>query len=204
MSAHPVQLHVESAPHTERIHVVIRVLLLVAIGTLGLSWLYGFLYLVLPALVALRILNGGSERYLAQDGPRVVRVLRWLASACAYFGLLTDVLPTANGSPVELALTSRGTPTPTSALLRLVTSLPAVVVLALLSVAAGFVWAVAAVLTLIRRRMPGALADFLALVLRYQFRLVAYHLSLVDRYPSFEESRTAHAADSGAVLTRLG
>jgi hypothetical protein len=29
-------------------------------------------------------------------------------------------------------------------------------------------------------------SDFLALTLRYQFRLFAYHSSIVDRYPSFE------------------
>ena len=199
MSSHPVELRVEPPPYTERIHVVIRILLLVALGMVGFSWAYCFLYLVLPALVALRLLNRGSERTFAEDAPRVVRVLRWLASACAYLALLTDVLPTADGSPVDLAVRPSGTPTATSALLRLLTSLPAVVVLALASVAAGILWIVGAALALVRRRMPRAIADFLALVLRYQFRLVAYHLSLVDRYPSFEESRAAHAAGSSAA-----
>ena len=199
MTTHPVQLQVEPPPLTERVHVVIRILFLVALGMVGLSWASCFLYLALPALVALRILNRGAERYLAEDAPRVVRVLRWLASASAYLALLNDVLPTSEGSPVDLAVTPSGTPTATSALLRLITSLPAVIVLSLLSVAAGIVWAVGAVLALIRRRMPGLIADFLALVLRYQFRLFAYHLSLVDRYPSFEESRTAHAAGSTAA-----
>jgi hypothetical protein len=61
-------------------------------------------------------------------------------------------------------------------------------------VVAGIVWLLGAVWVLVRRRMPAAIADFIALVLRYQFRLIAYHLSLVDRYPSFEEARIAHAA----------
>jgi len=199
MSSHPVQLQVEPPPTTERIHVVIRILLLFALGTIGVSWASCFLYLVVPALVALRILNGGAERYLAEDAPRVVRALRWLASACAYLALLTDVLPTSQGSPVDLAITPGGEPTPKSALLRLLTSLPAALLLAILSVAAGVWWLVGAVVVLIRRRMPAAIADFITGVLRYQFRLIAYHLSIVDRYPTFGEARTAHAAGSSAA-----
>jgi len=187
MSSHPVQLQVEPPPTTERIHVVIRILLLFALGTIGVSWASCFLYLVVPALVALRILNGGAERYLAEDAPRVVRALRWLASACA------------QGSPVDLAITPGGEPTPKSALLRLLTSLPAALLLAILSVAAGVWWLVGAVVVLIRRRMPAAIADFITGVLRYQFRLIAYHLSIVDRYPTFGEARTAHAAGSSAA-----
>jgi hypothetical protein len=199
MSTHPVQLHVEPPPYTERIHVVIRILLLLALGALGLSWASWFLYLVLPALVALRILNGSGERYLGEDAPRVVRALRWLASACAYLALLTDVLPTSQGSPVDLAITPSGEPTARSALLRLLTSLPAVLLLAIVSVVAAAAWLVGAVVVLVRRRMPAAIADFMTGVLRFQFRLIGYHLSLVDRYPSFEDRRAAHAAGSSAA-----
>jgi hypothetical protein len=194
MPMHPVQFAVEQPRHTERIHVVIRIALLLALGTIWFSWAYGFLYLVLPALVALRILNGSGERYLAEDAPRALRAMRWLASACAYLALLTDVLPTSGAGPVDLEVHTTGTPRAGTALLRLIWSLPAVLLLALLSVVAGIVWLLGAVWVLVRRRMPAAIADFIALVLRYQFRLIAYHLSLVDRYPSFEEARIAHAA----------
>jgi hypothetical protein len=80
-----------------------------------------------------------------------------------------------------------------SALTRLVTSLPALLVLALLSVVAGLLWIVAAVTVLVRERVPAGIARFIAIVLRYQFRLVAYHLSLVDRYPSLQEGTVVHA-----------
>lgn len=46
---------------------------------------------------------------------------------------------------------------------------------------------------LVRKRLPAAIADFLALTLRFQFRLVAYHLSLVDQYPSLREGKLVHA-----------
>ena len=35
----------------------------------------------------------------------------------------------------------------------------------------------------------GRLADFLAMALRYHARLIAYHLSLVERYPSLDQEQ---------------
>lgn len=194
MANHPVQLQIEHPRQTERIHVVTRLAFLLAFATLGCSAVYWALYLALPAAVAVVLIRKGGERYLAEDAPRIVRVLRWLASAYAYLWLLTDVLPTAEGSPVDLTIEAGGRPTATSALVRLVYSLPALVLLALLSVVAGILWVVGAVLILIRKQLPGVIADVLALTLRFQFQLLAYHLSLVERYPSLRADRVAHAA----------
>ena len=60
LSTHPVQLHIDPPEETQRVHVVIRIALLLGLGTIGCSWGCGFLYIVLPALVALRILNGST------------------------------------------------------------------------------------------------------------------------------------------------
>lgn len=181
---HPVHLDIEHPKRTARIHVVTRIVLLAAFAVLGCSGIYWFLYLLLPALAALGILRKNGDRYLAEDAPKIVRVLRWFASAYGYLWLLTDVLPTAEGNPVDLRIQVGGHPTAVSALLRLVLSLPALVLLAVLSVVAGIVWIVGAVLILVRQRIPGAIVDFLALTLRIQFQLAAYHFSLVDAYPS--------------------
>ena len=178
-----------------RIHVFIRLALLLAVGTIGLSSIYWLLYLALPALAAAVIVQKGDERTFAEEGPRVVRVLRWLAAAYGYLWLLTDTLPTSDGqSPVELEVEVGGTPTAASALLRLLYSLPALLLLAVLSLVAGLLWLVGAIFVLVRERMPAAIFDFLALTLRFQLRLFAYHLSLVERYPSLEESGVAHPA----------
>jgi hypothetical protein len=193
MLAHPVHLEIEHPKRTARIHVVTRLALLAAFAALGCSGLYWFLYLALPALAALGVLRKSGDRYLAEDAPRIVRVLRWFASAYAYLWLLTDVLPTADGGPVDLRVEASGHPTAVSALLRLVFSVPALVLLALLSAAAGILWLVGAVLILIRERIPGAVVDFLAFTLRFQFQLIAYHLSLVEAYPSVRTTRVAHA-----------
>lgn len=191
-TTHPVQLRVEPPPRLARIHVLIRLVLLAALGTLGCSSVYWLLYLAAPAAVALVVSQKGSERYLAESAPPVTRGLRWLAGAYAYLWLLTDEVPSTQ---VALELEPGGAPTPGSALLRLVYSLPALVLLALLSFAASVLWIVAALFILVAQRAPAGLSDFFAMTLRYQFRLAAYHLSLTDRYPSLlsESSYTPHS-----------
>ena len=191
MTSHPVQLRVQPSAPMQRIHVVIRLVLLAALGMLGCSSLYWLLYLALPAVAALMLSSKGFERYLGDDAPAMTRALGWLAAAYAYLWLLTDSFPSGDvDGPVELQVEVGGKPTASSALLRLATSLPALLFLALLSFAASVLWVVGAIVILVRQRPPSAIADFLALTLRYQFRLVAYHLSLVERYPSLESAPT--------------
>ena len=194
MSDHPVQLEVTIPGRTARLHVVTRLALMVALGVLGTSALTWALYLAIPAVVALVISQKGGEHYLTDSAQPIVKVLRWFASAYGYLWMLTDVLPSTQGGPIELHVTPEGQPTMGSALLRLITSLPALLLLALLSALAGLLWIVAAVVVLVRERMPDAIARFIALVLRFQFRLVAYHLSIVDRYPSLQEGTLVHAS----------
>jgi hypothetical protein len=187
---HPVQLCVERAPRLERIHVVIRLVLLVAIGLIGLSSVYWMLYLGLPAVVAMLVLRRGGPAYLVEEGPRLVRVLRWLTGAHAYLWLLTDVLPALDPggqAPVDFEVELGGVPTGPSVLLRIVYSLPALLLAAVLSVAGSLLWLVGAGFVLVRERMPAPIADFLAMTLRYHARLIAYHLSLVERYPNLEQ-----------------
>lgn len=200
MSAHPVQLLIERPARAARLHVGVRLALMLAIAAFGCSSFYWVLYLALPAIAGLVIARKGAVRALAENGPPTVRALRWLAAAYAYLWLLTDEPPASDqGGPVDLHVDFVGEPTPVSALLRLVYSLPALVLLFLLSVVAGVMWLVGAVWILVSERLPAPVADFLALTLRYQFRLLAYHLSLVDRYPSLEEPRLHTVAPGGAA-----
>lgn len=171
----------------DRAQVVIRLVLLFALAAIGWSSVYWVVYLALPALAAMRISRAGAD-YPQNDGPRLVRVLRWLAGAYAYLWLLTDAPPSSEPSgAVDLQVNPTGAPSTTTALCRLLTSLPALVVLAILSMAAALLWPFGAALILLQKRLPRVLFDFFLLKLSGQFRLVAYHLSLVDRYPSFDE-----------------
>src|SRR4051812_33734469 len=110
MAIHPVQLHVDRVTHIPRVEVAIRVVLVVALGLLGWSSIYWLVYLALPAVVALYLVQKGPETYLGSDAPRVVRALRWLTSAYAYLFFLSDVLPTAEGNPAELHVSIEGRP----------------------------------------------------------------------------------------------
>ena len=184
MSFHPVQLQVHRLDRLPRIQVLIRLVLVLALGIIGWSSIYWLLYLAMPALVALSLSQQGAQPYFSQHGPRLVRALRWLVGAEAYLCFLTDVLPTSEGSPVDLRVNLTGVPSVRGALLRLVYSLPALLLVAVLTIASGLVWLLAAVTALISERVPRALAEFLLLAIRVRFRFIAYHLSLVDRYPS--------------------
>jgi hypothetical protein len=171
-----------------RAHVLIRLLLLMALGMLGWSSMYWVLYLGLPTVAALLVSAKGGERYLAENGPPIVRALRWFASAYAYLWLLTDEFPTSeNAEAVDLRIPVAGAPTIGSALIRLVYSVPPMLLLVLLSTVAVMLWIVGALSILLRRRTPRLIAEFLTMTLEYQFRMVAYHLSLVERYPAINE-----------------
>lgn len=177
-----------------------RLLLLLALGSIGCSSVYWLAYLLLPALAALLIQQKGAERYVVEDAPAITRALRWLAAAYGYLWLLTDELPsTSSASPVTLEIDASGSPTATSALLRLVQSLPALLLLILFSSIAGFLWIFAALSVLVSQRVPPALGEFLTATLRYQFRLIAYHLSLVERYPAFDLASLSQSSASSAA-----
>lgn len=193
-SDHPVRVQIRQTTTYARVQVIIRLVLLLAIGTVGSSSLYWLLYLALPALVGIVVTQKGGDRYLAEDAPRIVRLLRWLVGAYAYLWLVTDALPTAGaGGAVDLDVATDAGPTVTSSLARLLYSFPALIVAIILSLAAGLLWLVGAAAVLITQRMPAAISDFLAMTLRYQTRLFAYHVSLVDRYPSLEDTSPQEA-----------
>ena len=188
MTTHPVQFRVEAAPRMQRVHVAMRLVLLIALAMIGCSSAYPFLYLALPATAAVLIARNGPRWYVVRDAQRIVPILRWLAGAYAYLWLLTDVLPGSEGeAPVELQIEPEGEPTIGSALLRLLYSIPALLLLAVLSLIGAVLWLIGAAAILVREEVPEWIGDYLSLALRYQFRLLAYHLSLVDRYPSLEE-----------------
>lgn len=192
MGAHPIRFRVEQPARMERIHILIRLLILTALGTLAWSSLYWALYIGIPAYAALLISQTSGDRYLARDAPAIVRVIRWISAASAYLWLLTDEFPTtAAANAVELEIDVGGKPTVSSALWRLLYSLPALLIVVVLSLVAGLIWLIGASAILVRRRVPVSVAESLAMLLLYRIRLLGYHLSVVDRYPSFEQAYVA-------------
>jgi len=198
---YPVFLGVERPASFKRSHILIRFgMLLVILGiaatlwlvdltflsyTFGFIWLLGLTYLFTPLIVAVMILRKGSQRFLAEDGPRIAGWLRGSLAFNAYLSVLSDSISTKEPSGLRFDVDFGGRPTLASALLRLLFSIPSLLSLAVLSVASIFVLGVIAIFVILREDYPRNLYDFQLALLRWQARLLSYHASLVDRYPPF-------------------
>lgn len=197
MVAHPVQLHVLGRKPRERIHVLIRLLLLCGLLSLGHGSLYFLAYWLFPVTAALLVAQHGPRRYIEEDVPVLAGGLRWIAGACGYLWLLSDRLPEGPAPEVECDISAEGTPTVRSALLRLVLGIPALIVVLLLSIVGAFVWIAAAIVIVVTGLLPTSLGDILAAILRYQLRFAAYQLSLVERYPFLADDGLSSAPHAG-------
>jgi hypothetical protein len=87
----PVIFDVERPPAFGRLHVVLRLALLVVISWIGHP--FGLLWLALPVVAAIFIAQKDGRRYLDEDAPKLTGVLRWIVTMVAYLALLTDRLP---------------------------------------------------------------------------------------------------------------
>lgn len=197
---YPVQVEVVSPPTYDRVQVALRVVISLALGWIGMSagWMGCALFLALPVIAAVVISTRGPQVYLDATAPRVWRVATWLLALSAYMLLLTDRFPAGEPTGVQIAMQPDGRPTTGSALLRLITSIPSGVVLAVLGFVSSVLFVVGAVVILIEQRVPSGILGFQRGVLRWQARLLAYHASLVDEYPPFAlETRSTQPGAPG-------
>lgn len=179
----PVSLDLERPVTFERAHVFLRLALLIVIGWIAHP--IGLLWLGLPVVAAILVSQSGGERYLHEHGPTAIRVLGWILGVVTYLALLTDRLPRRGEEPVRFQVERSGSPTVGSALLRILTAIPSIIVLALLVYVGAIVWLVAAVLVLVDGSYPDSLWRFLLGIVRWEASLFSYLASLVDRYPPF-------------------
>jgi hypothetical protein len=193
-TTYPVHYRVDKPARFGRLQILIRVLAFMVLGIVGLSLglLFWAAYAGFAIFAAAR-LSGDRDpaAYLAQDGPRVLRVLTWFAAIGAWFGLVADRLP--DRSPEEIVrveVEPTGRPAASSALLRLLLGLPSAFVLWLLGVIGWFVWLWAALSVLIRERVGDGAFGYLTGLQRWTIRLFAYQASLVDQYPPFSFDET--------------
>lgn len=202
MSPHPVDIAIESPARFDPVQILVRLLLAIALGFLGVTtgWLGCALYIVLPAVAAVFISSRGPDEYLREVAPVLSRVLAWVVRFHAYMLMVVDRPELAGGAAVRVAVHAGGRPSTGSALLRLLTSLPAALVLAVLLVPASLFALIGVVTILIARTQPEPLLRFQRAVVCYAGRLAAYHASLVDAYPSFtmedDGARDVHSVAS--------
>jgi hypothetical protein len=125
----------------------------------------------------------------------LTRVLGWILAVVAYLALLTDDLPGRDEYGVRFEVERSGSPTVGSALLRILYSIPSLIVLVILVFVGAFVWLLALVLVLFDERYPGSLWRFLCGIVRWEACVLAYLASLTDRYPPFTlETRSVSPA----------
>jgi hypothetical protein len=103
-------------------------------------------------------------------------------------------------SAVQPRIRITGRPTVSSALLRLLTSIPSGLVLGILWFVSAILWFVALVFVVLGAAIPRPILGYQRGVLRWQARLVAYHASLVEEYPPFTlDTGDGHAGTLHAV-----
>jgi hypothetical protein len=186
MTVYPVQLEVSSPPRFERIQLVIRLAIGIALGVLGVTagWLSWLLFLVLPIIAAVAISTKGAQHYLDTTSEKLWPALGWLFSFEAYMLLISDRVPVEE-SAVKLELHPSGNPTIGSALLRVIMSIPSALALCVLGCVSCILWWVSLFSILFRERVPPSIVSWQTGFLRWQARLAAYHASLVEEYPPF-------------------
>jgi hypothetical protein len=182
---YPVHVSVQHMTVGERAHLVLRLVIVVALGFAHQSLMGVFvaLYVLVPMLVGIFVSRPG-QGVLAEDRARLVAVLEWVLGFYAYLLLATDRFPIGSEArAVKLTVTYGSEPTLTSALMRLLTSLPQAAWLLALGVAAAFSAVVLAVHVMLGAQAPAGLTRFPRDVVVSLARFFAYHASLVDAYP---------------------
>jgi Domain of unknown function (DUF4389) len=188
MPSYGVTFDITQPERYDRTQVAIRILIIIVLSILAgaLGWVPGVLFLAIPVLAAIFISQKGAATYFAESEENMTRWLRYVVAAYAYLALLTDRLP--NEDPrqtMRFEIAPSGEPTPGGVLIRIITTIPHFIVLALLGFVAGVLIVVAAIMVLVNETYPSGIFDFLRGVLRWQARVLAYLAGMEQEYPPF-------------------
>lgn len=193
MSSSDVQFEVTSPERWSRIQVLLRVAVVFMLAQLETraGWFLGAFYWLLPVVAALAIERQGAREYPLHAGERLHRLLHWWSAVVAYLLCVTDRFPT---SPADLRslrfeVIPSEDPSFGRALLRLLTSLPELLVVAFLGWVACLLAVVAAAGILLLERVPGPILRFSTFYLSLQTRWLVYHASLVETHPLLDGPR---------------
>jgi Domain of unknown function (DUF4389) len=193
MSAPDVQFEVTPPQRWSRIQVLLRLVVLFALARLETraGWILAAFYWLLPVVAALSIQQQGAHEYPLQAGRGVHRVLHWWSVLLAYLLCVIDRFPTNAGdlSAVRFEIIPSEDPSFGRALLRLLTSLPELLVVAVLGWVACLLAIIAAASILLVERVPAPIVRFSSFYLGLQARWLVYHASLVETHPLLDAPR---------------
>ena len=186
MARYPVQLDVAPPLRFQRIQLLVRFAIAIALGWLGITmgWLACLLFIALPIIAAIVVSSRGPDFYLQNTADKLWPALTWLLSFSSYMLLVTDEVP-IDDRRLHAELHVTGRPTIGSALGRIVMSIPSAIVLCFVGFVSSLLWLVALLTILFTATVPKSILTFQTGYLRWQARLIAYHASLVEEYPPF-------------------
>lgn len=194
----PVRLIVDRPERFERPQLLLRIPVMILLSALhqpfgGTS---SALYFILPVVASVLISQRGKDEFLGSDSKWMRSALEWVMGLFAYLMLVTDRVPLGpNQRQVHLDVRPGGTPSVPTALIRFLTTLPHLLVLAVLCMLSVLIWFYAAFSVLLTENYPSSLQRFQQGVLSWMARVFVYHCSLVEEYPPFEfdsESASRH------------
>jgi len=150
----------------------------------SINWVASLFYL--PITTAVLVRQKGAERFFAEDQERMTDLIRWIIGLYSYFAYLTDTVSLDfERSGIMFDVDQSGSPTPRSALSRMATGIPNVIVFGVFGIAALGVWVIASLSIVVTGRYPRPLYAYQRGINRWQARLFSYQTSLVDDYPPF-------------------
>lgn len=195
---YPVHYAVEHPAKFSRLQLLGRLIAFCALGMIGLTFgaLFAFLFLILPAYAASRLASRDRDpaSYATEDGPGIIKLLRWVAALTAWTGLVSEHLPkNAPEETIRLDVAGPANLSPSAALLRVLTGIPSAIVLGVLCWFGVLVWVWAAITILVGERVGPHAFRYLVGLQRWSVRLLVYQASLVDEYPPFSFSDTPTA-----------
>jgi len=188
MATYAVIYDIEQQPTYNRVHVVIRIAILILLSIIAgaVGWIFGIAYLAVPVLAAILIAQKGSRRYLDEAEGNMLMWLRYLFAFYAYLGLLTDKLPNEDPKTyMRMDLQPEGESSAGAVLLRIILAIPHAIVLGLLGIVAVILVIVAAIMVLIQEKYPQGIFDFLRGYARWNARMYGYLAGFSDKYPPF-------------------
>ena len=154
--------------------------LLGVVGPLVL-WLALVVYLALPVTVAFHLVRDGRTRFAAEDAPRIAEAIEWLLAVCGWASLITTRAP---WHPAPRGMRLRvppcpPPPSPSRALSRLATGLPAALGQVVVAAVALVPWLALVACLMVAGRRPARLWRLQVRVLVRYARLVCRHAMII-------------------------
>jgi hypothetical protein len=113
--------------------------------------------------------------------------MRWIIAFYSYLFLLTDKLPTGGDARqiVHFEFQPDGEPTVGGVLVRIITAIPHLIVLAILGIVAGILLIIAAIMVLVQETYPEGIYNFQRGYMRWNVRMYGYLAGFAQAYPPF-------------------